>query len=62
MSSTVRPNVRDFVHPPAPPDDYARDVRQAQEIDDETLLVLQPTRGVKRKLSGLIEDSIACWL
>ena len=49
ISSTVIPNVMDFDNPPDPPDDYARDVRQALEIDDDTLLVLQPTRVVKRK-------------
>ncbi len=49
ISSTVIPNVMDFEHPPDPPDAYARDVRQALEIDDDTLLVLQPTRVVKRK-------------
>jgi glycosyltransferase involved in cell wall biosynthesis len=39
----------DFDNPPPPPDDYASDVRQALGIEDDELLVLQPTRVVKRK-------------
>ncbi len=49
ISSTVIPNVMDFEHPPAPPDDYAADVRQALGIADDELFILQPTRVVKRK-------------
>lgn len=49
ISATVVPNVMDFDHPPDPPDAYARDVRQSLGIDDDQLLVLQPTRVVKRK-------------
>jgi len=64
MSSTVIPNVRDIDHPPVLPDGYARNVRKALQRDDDLSLVLQPARarGGKRKPSGLIEDSIACWL
>lgn len=49
ISSIVCPNVMDFANPPAPPDDYAADVRQALGIDDDELLILQPTRVVQRK-------------
>jgi glycosyltransferase involved in cell wall biosynthesis len=49
ISSLVCPNVMDFANPPAPPDDYAADVRPALGIDPDERLVLQPTRVVQRK-------------
>jgi glycosyltransferase involved in cell wall biosynthesis len=49
ISAVVSPNVMDFDFPPAPPDDYATDVRQALRLADDELLVLQPTRVVQRK-------------
>ncbi len=49
ISSTLIPNVMDFDNPPPPPDDYASDVRQSFGIRDDELLILQPTRVVKRK-------------
>jgi glycosyltransferase involved in cell wall biosynthesis len=49
ISSEIIPNVMDFENPPPPPDDYAADVRQALAIADDELLILQPTRVVKRK-------------
>ncbi len=49
ISAVVSPNVMDFDFPPAPPDDYAADVRQALGLADDELLVLQPTRVVQRK-------------
>jgi len=49
ISSTIIPNVMDFDNPPEPVDDYASDVREALEIADDELLILQPTRVVKRK-------------
>ena len=49
ISSTVVPNIMDFENPPEPPDAYARDVRESLEIAPDDLLVLQPTRVVKRK-------------
>ena len=49
ISATIIPNVMDFENPPAPVDDYALDVRAALGIGPDELLVLQPTRVVKRK-------------
>jgi mannosylglucosylglycerate synthase len=49
ISSTVIPNVMDFENPPAPTDDYAADVRKALGLKNYELLILQPTRVVKRK-------------
>lgn len=49
ISSTIIPNVMDFENPPVPPDDYAADVLQALGIKQDELLILQPTRVVKRK-------------
>jgi len=49
ISATVIPNVMDFDNPPPPPDEYTSDVRQSFGIDDDELLILQPTRVVKRK-------------
>jgi len=49
ISSTVIPNVMDFENPPPPIDDYASDVRQALGLESYELLILQPTRVVKRK-------------
>ncbi len=47
--STVVPNVIDFDNPPPPVDDYASDVREALDIPEDVLFVLQPTRVVMRK-------------
>ena len=49
ISGTIIPNVMDFDNPPPPPDDYSADVRQALGVADDELLILQPTRVVKRK-------------
>ena len=49
ISATMIPNVMDFENPPPPGDDYAADVRQALGLAEHELLVLQPTRVVKRK-------------
>jgi glycosyltransferase involved in cell wall biosynthesis len=39
----------DFDHPPAPPDNYARDVRAALGVAPDEWMFLQPTRVVQRK-------------
>jgi glycosyltransferase involved in cell wall biosynthesis len=39
----------DFDNPPPPVDEYASDVRQALGVEKDELLILQPTRVVKRK-------------
>ena len=49
ISATIIPNVMDFKNPPAPPDAYASDVRDALGLDPDEKLILQPTRVVKRK-------------
>src|SRR5262249_14506654 len=49
LSSVVIPNVLDFENPPAPPDDYAADVRRELGLADDDYFILQPTRIVARK-------------
>ncbi|UCE51070.1 MAG: glycosyltransferase family 4 protein [Desulfobacterales bacterium] len=49
ISATLMPNIMDFDNPPPPVDDYASDVRAALGVDEDELLVLQPTRVVARK-------------
>jgi glycosyltransferase involved in cell wall biosynthesis len=49
ISATIIPNVMDFENPPPPLDDYASDVRKALGVEEDELLILQPTRVVKRK-------------
>ena len=49
IASLVIPNVFDFDNPPAPPDDYASDVREELGIEPDDSFILQPTRVVPRK-------------
>ena len=49
ISSTLIPNVMDFENPPNGMDEYNNDVREALQIPDDELLILQPTRVVQRK-------------
>ncbi len=49
ISSRIIPNVMDFETPPNGIDEYNQDVREALGIEKDELLVLQPTRVVKRK-------------
>jgi glycosyltransferase involved in cell wall biosynthesis len=49
LSCRIIPNVMDFANPPPPADDYARQFRSEIGLDDDDLLILQPTRVVARK-------------
>ncbi len=49
ISAAVVPNVMDFDRPSPAIDDYSSDVREALDIGDDELFILQPTRVVKRK-------------
>jgi glycosyltransferase involved in cell wall biosynthesis len=50
IAATIIPNVLDFDNPPPPVDDFAADVRQSLGLEAGELLVLQPTRVVRRKV------------
>ncbi len=49
ISSTLIPNVMEFENPPGPPDEYAMDVKRDLGVEEDELLILQPTRVVQRK-------------
>ncbi len=49
IASTIIPNVMKFEEPPPAPDEYAMDVRKVMGIEDDELMILQPTRVVQRK-------------
>lgn len=49
ISAMIVPNVMDFEQPPAPLDEYARDLRSALGVAPDELFFLQPTRVVQRK-------------
>lgn len=49
LSCRIIPNVMDFSSPPDPPDEYARKFRTQIGLDEDELLILQPTRIVARK-------------
>jgi len=49
ISATIIPNVMDFANPPAPPDEYTDDLREALGIGPDEKFILQPTRIVQRK-------------
>ncbi len=53
--ATYLPNVFDFQNPPPPPDEYARTFRQDIGLTEDDILILQPTRVIRRKA---IEKSI----
>ncbi|MDC7222763.1 MAG: glycosyltransferase family 4 protein [Spirochaetales bacterium] len=49
ISSTLIPNVMPFEREPPQKDDYNCDIRRDLGIEDDELLILQPTRVVQRK-------------
>jgi len=49
LSCRIVPNVMDYASPPQAPDDYSRQFRTEIGLDDDDLLILQPTRVVARK-------------
>ncbi len=49
IDAAYLPNVFDYANPPAPLDSYAMRVREVLGLDDDDLIVLQPTRVVRRK-------------
>jgi len=49
IGSVVIPNVHDFAAPAPGLDDYNSDFRQALGLTDDALLILQPTRVIRRK-------------
>lgn len=49
IESLYLPNVFDFENPPPPPDDYALTLRTELGLREEDLIVLQPTRIIRRK-------------
>ncbi len=49
LSCRIIPNVMDFDTPPPQPDDYARTFRDAIGVEQNDILILQPTRVVARK-------------
>lgn len=49
IDSFYLPNVFDFENPPPEPDDYAMSFRSEMGLSDDDLIVLQPTRIVRRK-------------
>lgn len=64
LTATYIPNVFDFKNPPPPPDEYSRGMRADFGLADDDILVLQPTRIVRRKnieraveLVDLLDDS-----
>lgn len=48
-AATLVPNVMDFDHPPAKPDEYVADLRNVLGVAADDYLLLQPTRVVPRK-------------
>jgi len=49
LSSSIIPNILDFETPPPPIDDYNADLRREIGLQEDDILILQPTRVVARK-------------
>jgi len=49
VSWTLIPNILDFKYAPGEIDDYCSDFRREIDMDEDSLLILQPTRVVSRK-------------
>jgi mannosylglucosylglycerate synthase len=49
IEAAYLPNVFDFENPPPPPDDYALGFRAELGLSNDDLIVLQPTRIIRRK-------------
>ena len=50
VNSWYLPNVMDYDNPPPPPDEYALSFRAEMGLSSDDLLILQPTRIVRRKV------------
>jgi mannosylglucosylglycerate synthase len=50
VNALYLPNVFDFENPPPPPDDYAMSFRQEIGLSEDDLILLQPTRVIRRKV------------
>jgi mannosylglucosylglycerate synthase len=49
LEAAYLPNVFDFAHSPAPPDAYAQSFPEAVGLRDDDIVLLQPTRVIRRK-------------
>ncbi len=59
LDSVVVPNVFDFATPPPGIDEYNADLRHAIGLSDDDLLILQPTRIIRRKGIELAVELVA---
>jgi mannosylglucosylglycerate synthase len=50
IQSLYLPNIFDFDNPPPPPDDYAMSFRETMGLSPDDVIVLQPTRLIRRKV------------
>ena len=50
IPSLYMPNIFDYENPPPPPDDYALTFRAELSLSPDDLIILQPTRVIRRKV------------